>query len=323
MAALRPSVSFQREAESQARQRALTRIQQTNDVPERYLSLQTQTTARRAQQLTGFMGPRHSQWAYFEPMRQGDGTTRKRAMTARSRVLRDAQALLDDLNGTTRAIEDAPPAEEPPKEEEAAAPPPDEEPAPAAEEQPAQEPAEEEQPPEDAAVADEPVRDDAAEPEAKPAEEHAAGGEEAATEEAAEEEPPKERAATPPPQPADRSGWMEKFAVGKSAMGAKNWKKRWFRLPVGGELTYHEDQDAKKALGAIPVAAATTRLVTAPTTATHQEAQQGGNDIVVVFTEGEKKDLKLLLRCPDRAAKDAWVAELRLRITTVDRPEDM
>eukprot|EP01012_Entosiphon_sulcatum_P024444 TRINITY_DN2960_c0_g1_i1.p1 TRINITY_DN2960_c0_g1~~TRINITY_DN2960_c0_g1_i1.p1 ORF type:complete len:819 (+),score=130.11 TRINITY_DN2960_c0_g1_i1:57-2513(+) len=102
------------------------------------------------------------------------------------------------------------------------------------------------------------------------------------------------------------SGYLWKFSAGRSKLGAKNWKRRWFSL-LADELAYFESQfpsDKKK--GAVSFA--TMRAVWPRLTAAdHPEAREPGSYYFGVTFEQEGRVLWLLLRAENEDERAEWV----------------
>ncbi len=97
---------------------------------------------------------------------------------------------------------------------------------------------------------------------------------------------------------------MEKFAIGRSAVGAKNWQQRYFTLTVADGLRYFKEKGEKSPLGTVPMKG--TRLISSPTTDVHPEVQSAEKDFCLIWKEGNE-ELKLLLRTADKKAHDEWI----------------
>ena len=298
------------------KRRALTTIRDRTTGPERFLSLAALEADAPPRRMTTYMGEAGSECIEIPAHRGGQPLLRDRrnelTRKNRDRVAQDAQRLLDELNGVVRnkaiedrlrslAAEEKQPEPEPAAEEKIEDPP---EPAPQVEEEKQEEepaPAPVEEPP---AQEKEPTPK-AAEPEPEPTPE------------------PVVETVKPRAGPEAKNGFMEKFAVGKSAMGSKNWKRRYFSISASFDaaLTYAESETSK-VLGTVPVNDPATRLVTEPSLATHAEAKPDTHtDIVIIFFE-DKAERRLLLRCDDPTSRASWIDELCKRVATVDAAGD-
>lgn len=112
---------------------------------------------------------------------------------------------------------------------------------------------------------------------------------------------------------------MEKFSVGRSFLSGKNWKKRYFVADAAG-LAYYEAKEGKL-LGRINIHDPTTRVVTYPSTTSHDKVQFFDRDVVVIFMESSK-EMRLLLRCATSSEHDEWAAVLGRMCPTVNAISD-
>jgi hypothetical protein len=122
-----------------------------------------------------------------------------------------------------------------------------------------------------------------------------------------------------PKIPTTKSGYLEKYSMGRSFLSGKNWKKRFFTADASG-LTYYESKDGKQ-IGRIDIHEPKSRVVTYPSTKTHDRVQFFDRDLVVIFLENNK-ELRLLLRCATVAEHDDWAAVLGRLCPTVNAPQD-
>lgn len=328
------------------KRRAQTMIQSSIRGPEKYLGLHSLEQMTAPPHLTGFMGPTGTEMIVVPSHREQVPSrveVNKLTKRRRDRVADAAQRLLDEIHGVSRQPSAAPAAAidepkkeaEPEKKEESPPPPPPPSQEPPSQQQEAQ-PSEEvdEKPADQTPPAETKSEEPQPEPSPAPApatqtevETSAVPAPEPQPEpvQAAEEKP----AAAAPPSPSKSAvkkaleGMLDKFAVGKSSFGSKNWKRRFFVLPLEGALTYHEERGSK-ALGTVAISSTETRLITRPSSKTHGEvAEQGSNKlIVIVFKEGDTTR-KLLLRCENEAVHQEWCEQLKLRVAAVDSPDDL
>ena len=100
-------------------------------------------------------------------------------------------------------------------------------------------------------------------------------------------------------------GYLLKHAVGRSAFGSKNWKKRYFRLHSSGVLTYAEAESGKS-LSTIPLGIGTARVACVPNLTHHPESKPD-TDIVLLFNENGS-ERRLIVRAESTADRDRWAA---------------
>jgi hypothetical protein len=124
-------------------------------------------------------------------------------------------------------------------------------------------------------------------------------------------------------------GWLQKYSIGKSSiLKFNNWKRRFFVLAVLGEMVslgYYEDETCKKLVGMVKLDPTDTRLVAHPSTTTHRKAKKPGLDLVLIFYEvvkGDRRELRLVLRCDSRDDHRMWVTALQAVIPVCDAPTD-
>ena len=124
--------------------------------------------------------------------------------------------------------------------------------------------------------------------------------------------------ATPPEA---RRGWADKMALGRSALGRRNWQSRYFVLSRDGALTYHASPGGAAKGPPIDVRAAV--LNAAPTAAVHPAVAEGDPGgpywyLMLTFVDhggdgdgGEPRKLLLRFDKPDthagwRRALSSW-----------------
>lgn len=231
---------------------------------------------------------------YPEQVTPGTRAHRKLGKASPERVERKARDLIDEVLGRKKSASPAqspPPTEEPKKEE----------PKP-------EEPRKEDPPP--PARARTPTEDGKTEP-VKPAPKPA-------------EEPKKEEPAPPPPSAAPRSvspappfphkGWIQKFSVGKSTLGSKNWQRRFFVFNDEGLHYYEKETDAaeggvKKAKGNVKIFLPTTTMTSHVTKELHEESADATKELLIHFEDSGAK-LKLLLKFDSVSDKNTWAKVL-------------
>jgi hypothetical protein len=132
------------------------------------------------------------------------------------------------------------------------------------------------------------------------------------------------------------TGMLKKFSVGRSLIGRKNWQDRFVVVSkaLGGiayfeteadALAYEQGNRVKPPKGVAPLNTATSRLITIPTFKQHPKASSASKELIVIFHEGEAKNLrerKLLLQFSDWDQRCAWLAVLVTYIHTVDDLND-
>ena len=125
--------------------------------------------------------------------------------------------------------------------------------------------------------------------------------------------------------PPSKTGVLQKFAVGRSFFGSKNWKTRYFVLSKETGLTYYESlekfQQNGGPRGKVSLDAK-TRLITKPTRQIHKEALNPSKEFIIVFVEGST-ELKLLAAASSWQEHDEWTKVLQCYIKIVDDPKDL
>ena len=125
--------------------------------------------------------------------------------------------------------------------------------------------------------------------------------------------------------PPRKEGMLNKFAIGRSFLGSKNWKERYFVVSKESGLAYFDDKAAfdagkppKNAIAMTPE----VRMVTKPTRLVHEAAANPSTDIVIFFKEGGKEH-KLLISCKNWPEHNEWCRVLESYIKVVDDPKDL
>ena len=127
--------------------------------------------------------------------------------------------------------------------------------------------------------------------------------------------------APPPPvvQEVRRTGWIEKYSVGRGILPIKNWQRRWFSVDNHG-LNYSKSQfepPAKRTY--VPFVTSTTSrdvfmnpvfLFPNVTKDIHSEASEGGTYYFALRFEENRVPRVLLLRTRVPEDRDSWVRYL-------------
>eukprot|EP00331_Platyophrya_macrostoma_P025273 CAMPEP_0176454810 /NCGR_PEP_ID=MMETSP0127-20121128/30215_1 /TAXON_ID=938130 /ORGANISM="Platyophrya macrostoma, Strain WH" /LENGTH=178 /DNA_ID=CAMNT_0017844251 /DNA_START=69 /DNA_END=605 /DNA_ORIENTATION=+ len=126
-------------------------------------------------------------------------------------------------------------------------------------------------------------------------------------------------------------GFMEKYSIGRSSLlGVKNWKRRFFVIGSYGpyaRLEYYKDGREGRPLGAacgdLQLDRHTTRIVTHPSTLTHEKAGPIGQNICIIFYDRETgREFRLLLRMESREDHIQLSQVLTSIFSKVDLPSD-
>lgn len=125
-----------------------------------------------------------------------------------------------------------------------------------------------------------------------------------------------------------KQGMLNKFAVGRSMLGSKNWKERFFIISpdVNNSLAYYENEAAfregKPPKNVVSIDPKTTRLITHPNKQIHPQALNPSTEMIVVFFE-EGKERRLLMEAKGYEEHDDWVRVLECYIKIIDDPKDI
>lgn len=125
--------------------------------------------------------------------------------------------------------------------------------------------------------------------------------------------------------PPSKQGILQKFAIGRSFFGSKNWKERFFVLSKQSGLAYYESQQAfnegKAPKGTVPLSGQ-SRLITHPNRLIHKEALNPSTEFIIIFFE-QNEERRLLVAAKTWQEHDEWTRTLESYIKIVDDPKDL
>ncbi|RNF27158.1 phosphatidylinositol-4-phosphate 5-kinase [Trypanosoma conorhini] len=119
-------------------------------------------------------------------------------------------------------------------------------------------------------------------------------------------------------------GWLEKFSIGRSYIGRRNWRRRFFVLAPFNtvvSLSYFRDELCRKPVSFLLLNTDDTRVVTRPSLRTHKEATRPGREVCIIYTEKEN-EYKLLLRADSEYDREYWAYTLCKLFDIIDYPSD-